>query len=80
MTEISLKDISKDEERIFNRGYWLEEWHKKKLIKVLEDEICEKLQITKKQLKKYGFTELEQIIEKRSGKPMKLFIPTSSYK
>ncbi len=55
--------------------YHLEEWRKRNLINVLESEICERLQITKEQLKKYDFTQLERIMVKRSGKPLRLIIP-----
>jgi len=60
---------------MINKEYWLEEWRKKNLIKVFDGEICEKLQITKEQLKKYDFTQLERIMVKRSGKPLVLVVP-----
>lgn len=61
-----------------NKEYWREEWRKKNLIKVLESEICERLQITKEQLKRYDFTQLERIMVKRSGKPFVLTVPVYS--
>lgn len=63
---------------MINKEYWLEEWRKKNLIKVSEGEICERLQITKEQLKRYDFTQLERIMVKRSGKPLVLVVPVYS--
>lgn len=60
---------------MISKLYWLEEWRKNNLIKVIEQEICDKLWITNDQLKKYDLTQLERIMVKRSGKPLKLIIP-----
>ena len=60
-----------------NKECYLEEWRQKNLIKVFEGEICERLQITKEQLKRYDITQLERIMVKRSGKSLMLIIPSN---
>lgn len=52
---------------MISKLYWIEEWRKNNLIRVIEQEICDKLHITNDQLKKYDLTQLERIMVKRSG-------------